>query len=101
MTPPISIPTNPRLPTVILKDKLLPPDPGTGREQATISYEADFELPSQTIPGDTHNRTVIIPFASLNPTYRGKLQKDAPDLDTKNIKQISLMMRRYSIPSSG
>ncbi|KAK0274067.1 hypothetical protein LTR91_007665 [Friedmanniomyces endolithicus] len=87
--------------TFILKDKLLPPDPGTGREQATISYEADFELPSQTIPGDTHNRTVIIPFASLNPTYRGKLQKDAPDLDTKNIKQISLMMRRYSIPSSG
>ncbi|KAK0768332.1 hypothetical protein LTR02_017337 [Friedmanniomyces endolithicus] len=81
--------------TFILKDKLLPPDPENGREQATISYEADFELPSQTIPGDTHNRTVIIPFANLNPTYRGKLKKDAPDLDTKNIKQISLMMRSF------
>ncbi|KAK0366749.1 hypothetical protein LTR91_015073 [Friedmanniomyces endolithicus] len=95
ISPPTSIRTNTRLPTVILKDKLLPPDPENGREQATISYEADFELPSQTIPGDTHNRTVIIPFANLNPTYRGKLKKDAPDLDTKNIKQISLMMRSF------
>ncbi|KAK1074630.1 hypothetical protein LTR12_011961 [Friedmanniomyces endolithicus] len=95
LTPPTSIRSNTTLPTVILKDKLLPPDPENGREQATISYEADFELPSQTIPGDTHNRTVIIPFASLNATYRGKLQKDAPDLDTKNIKQISLMMRSF------
>ncbi|KAK0861185.1 hypothetical protein LTR87_017041 [Friedmanniomyces endolithicus] len=92
---PISVRANTKLRTVILKDKLLPPDPENGREQATISYEADFELPSQTIPGDTHHRTVIIPFASLNPTYRGKLKKDAPDLDTKNIKQISLMMRSF------
>ncbi|TKA65564.1 hypothetical protein B0A55_10434 [Friedmanniomyces simplex] len=81
--------------TFILKDKLLPPNPENGREQATISYEADFDLPAQTIPGGAHNRTVTIPFASLNPTYRGKLQKDAPALDTKNIKQISLMMRSF------
>ncbi|KAK5675479.1 hypothetical protein LTS10_011923 [Elasticomyces elasticus] len=67
---------------VILKDKLLSPNPENGREQATISYEADFDLPPQTIPGNTHDRTVIIPFASLNATYRGKLQKDAPALDT-------------------
>ncbi|KAK3628644.1 hypothetical protein LTR56_002032 [Elasticomyces elasticus] len=57
--------------------------------------EADFDLPPQTIPGDTHDRTVIIPFASLNATYRGKLQKDAPALDTKSVKQISLMMRSF------
>ncbi|KAK3634517.1 hypothetical protein LTR56_015245 [Elasticomyces elasticus] len=68
--------------TFILKDKLLSPNPENGREQATISYEADFDLLPQTIPGNTHDRTVIIPFASLNATYRGKLQKDAPALDT-------------------
>ncbi|KAK3109841.1 hypothetical protein LTR53_016475 [Teratosphaeriaceae sp. CCFEE 6253] len=81
--------------TLILKDKLLPANPDNGREQATISWEADFELPPTTIPGDTHDRTVIIPFASLNPTYRGKLQKDAAPLDTKKIQQISLMMRSF------
>lgn len=48
--------------TLILKDELLPPDHQTGREQATISYECDFELPPQTEPGESHNRSVFIPF---------------------------------------
>ncbi|KAK3672266.1 hypothetical protein LTR78_007806 [Recurvomyces mirabilis] len=81
--------------TFILKDKLLPKNEDNGREQATISYEADFTLPSEILPGDAHNRSVIIPFDSLNATYRGKLQKDAPKIDTKNIKQISLMNRSF------
>jgi hypothetical protein len=79
---------------VIVKDKLLAPETESGREQATISYEADFTVPPETIPGDSHNRSIIIPFASLNATYRGKLQKDAPKLNKKHVKQISLMMRR-------
>ena len=39
--------------TLILKDTLLSRDPDTGREQATISWECDFDLPPQTIPGET------------------------------------------------
>lgn len=81
--------------TFILKDELLPPDETTGREQSTISWECDFELPPQTKPGETHDRSVFIPWTSLNPTYRGKLKKDADPLDTKKIKRISIMMRRY------
>merc|ERR1711915_9532 len=79
--------------TFILKDELLPPNPENGREQATISYETDFELPPQTVPGETRDRYVFIPFKSLNPTYRGKLQKDAPPLDTSNVKRMSIMMK--------
>lgn len=81
--------------TFILKDALLPPDESTGREQSTISWECDFELPPQTKPGETHDRSVFIPWDSLNPTYRGKLKKDAGPLDTTKIKRMSIMMRRY------
>lgn len=80
--------------TFILKDELLPRDESTGREQATISWECDFELPPQTTPGETHDRSVFIPWASFNPTYRGKLKKDADPLDTAKIKRVSIMMRR-------
>ena len=84
--------------TLILKDTLLSRDPDTGREQATISWECDFDLPPQTIPGETKDRTVFIPWDSLNPTYRGKLKKDAEPLDLKKIKRFSIMMRRYNLP---
>ena len=80
--------------TVILKDTTLPKDPKTGREQATISYEADFTLPSEVLPGPAKKRTVIIPFDSLNATYRGKLQKDAPPIKRGEVRQLSLMCRR-------
>lgn len=86
--------------TLILKDELLPPDEVTGRERSTISWECDFELPPQTEPGETHDRFVFIPWNSFNPTYRGKLKKDADPLDTKSVKRISIMMRRYEQPSS-
>ena len=80
--------------TLILKDTLLARNPENGREQATISWECDFDLPPQTVPGDTRDRTVFIPWNSLNPTYRGKLKKDAEPLDLKKIKRFSIMMRR-------
>ena len=82
--------------TLILKGTLLSRDPETGREQATISWECDFDLPPQTVPGETKDRTVFIPWDSLNPTYRGKLKKDAEPLDLKKIKRFSIMMRRYA-----
>ena len=55
--------------TLILKDELLPANPDNGREQASISYEADFDLSASK----EHDRFVFIPWASLNPTYRGKV----------------------------
>lgn len=80
--------------TFILKDEVLQPDPETGREQATISWEVDFDLPPQTIPGDAYNEAVFIPFESFNPTYRGRVKKDAKPLDVKSIRRMSIMMRR-------
>ena len=80
--------------TFILKDNLLQRDPDTGREQATISWEVDFDLPPQTIPGDAKNKVIFIPWSALTPTYRGKPKKDAEPLDLKKIKRFSIMMRR-------
>lgn len=84
--------------TFIIKDELLEPDSSNGREKATISWECDFELPPQDEPDETHNKSVYIPFDSLNPTYRGKLQDDADPLDLKSIKRLSIMMRRSFSP---
>lgn len=80
--------------TFNLKDELLPLDPNTGREQASVSYECDFELPPQTQPGDTHDKTVFIPWASFNATYRGRPQEDAKPINLKSVKRFSVMMRR-------
>jgi hypothetical protein len=80
--------------TLILKDTLLSRDPDSGREQATISWECDFDLPPQTVPGEVKNKTVFIPWSALNPTYRGKLKKDAKSIDLKKVKRFSIMMRR-------
>ncbi|EME88004.1 uncharacterized protein MYCFIDRAFT_48226 [Pseudocercospora fijiensis CIRAD86] len=81
--------------TFILKDKLLPPDPENGREQASISYECDFELPPQTKPGPAHERFVFIPWSSFNATYRGRLKKDAKPINLKKVKRMSIMMRSF------
>ncbi|KAL1586844.1 hypothetical protein WHR41_04067 [Cladosporium halotolerans] len=81
--------------TLILKDTLLTRNPDNGREQATISWECDFELPPQTVPGETRDHSVFIPWSSLNPTYRGKLKKDAKPIDLKSVKRFSIMMRSF------
>lgn len=83
--------------TLILKDTLLARNPDNGREQATISWECDFDLPPQTVPGDAKDRSIYIPWDSLNPTYRGKLKKDAEPIDLKKIKRFSIMMRRWVV----
>jgi len=81
--------------TLTLKDELLPANENNGREQASISYECDFELPPQTIPGDTTDRLVFIPWSSLNATYRGRLKPDAKPIDLAHVKRFSLMMRSF------
>jgi len=77
---------------LILKDELLPKKPENGREQATISYEYDFQSSVHHVENGT---TEDIPWAKFKPTYRGKEKKDAAPLDPSNIKRISIMMRRY------
>jgi hypothetical protein len=36
-----------------------------------------------------------VPFKSFNPTYRGRLKKDAPPLDLKKIRRVSIMIRSF------
>ncbi|KAF2157702.1 CIA30-domain-containing protein [Myriangium duriaei CBS 260.36] len=76
--------------TLILKDELLPPNPTNGREQSTTSYEYAFHTKDLDLP-----TTVQIPWASFQPTYRGREQKDAKPLDKSRIKRLSLMMRSF------
>ena len=81
--------------TFIVKDTLPSSDAANGRDQASISWEVDFELPPQDKPDETHDKTIFIPWDSFNPTYRGKLQKDVDPLDTESIKRFSIMMRSF------
>ncbi|KAF2401213.1 NADH:ubiquinone oxidoreductase complex I intermediate-associated protein 30 [Trichodelitschia bisporula] len=79
--------------TLILKDRLLPKNAETGREQATISYEYDFQF-SMSIEG-VPSSECFIPWDAFRPTYRGKEIKDAPKLNTKEIRRFSVMMRSF------
>ncbi|TGO33561.1 hypothetical protein BHYA_0239g00010 [Botrytis hyacinthi] len=73
--------------TFILKDELLPKSPN-GREQSTISWEFDFKGPAD-------HSSILVKWADLKPTYRGREKKDAAPLDLKNIKRFSIMMRSF------
>lgn len=79
--------------TFILKDEVLPKDPETRREQATISYEYDFVAPGAFV-GECSS--ISVPWRDFTPTYRGKGKKNAPALNKKSVKQFSIMMRRYT-----
>ncbi|KAF2869850.1 complex I intermediate-associated protein 30-domain-containing protein [Massariosphaeria phaeospora] len=78
--------------TVILKDELLPKSPN-GREQATTSYEFDFNVSEDAALAEAS--FVFVAWKDFKPTYRGKEQKDASKLDKKNVKRFSLMMRSF------
>lgn len=82
--------------TFILKDDLLPPDPDTGREQSTISYEYDFHATTNT--AEDGSLTVYIPWKEMKATYRGKEKKDAPSINLKKVRRLSLMIRRCACP---
>ena len=72
--------------TLTLKDELLPRSPN-GREQSTISWEYDFK------PKGGREK-VFASWDNFKATYRGREKPDAKPLDLKNVKRISLMMRR-------
>jgi hypothetical protein len=78
--------------TVILKDELLLKSPN-GREQRTVSWEYDFK----TERGEAEEMgkgKIFVKWSEFKPMYRGREKKDAKSLDLKNVKRISLMMRR-------
>lgn len=74
--------------TLILKDEFLPRR-DDGREQSTVSWEYDFETGAEE-----EEKKIFAAWDDFKPTYRGREKKDAKPLDLKNIKRISLMMRR-------
>jgi hypothetical protein len=68
-----------------LKNEILPPR-DDGREQSTVSWEAELVASK---PGD-----VKLSWNDFKPTYRGREKKDAGKLDLTDIKRVGLMMRR-------
>ncbi|TKX23987.1 hypothetical protein C1H76_3925 [Elsinoe australis] len=81
--------------TLILKDSLLPQNPDNGREQATTSYEYDFETTAPSTVDHPSSQAIYIPWSSFKPTYRGREQDDAKPLKTSSIKRLSIMMRSF------
>lgn len=79
--------------TFILKDTLLPPNPDTGREQSTISYEYDFSISEQI---DSSKR-LYIPWSAFRATYRGRDMPDAPPVNLSSIRRFSFMVRRFVV----
>ncbi|KAK0660000.1 Uncharacterized protein DIS24_g3567 [Lasiodiplodia hormozganensis] len=79
--------------TFNIKNQLLPPDPNTGREQSTISYEYDFFAPSPNATGET--TTIFIPWKDFKATYRGREDPEAPPVDLTDIKRFGIMMRSF------
>ncbi|GME23053.1 Cia30 family protein [Neofusicoccum parvum] len=79
--------------TFNIKNELLPPDPESGREQSTISYEYDFVAPSPNATSETS--TVFIPWKGFKATYRGREDTNAPPIDLTDIKRFSIMMRSF------
>ncbi|KAL4930131.1 CIA30 family protein [Aspergillus undulatus] len=75
--------------TLILKDEVLPRRPD-GRERSSLSWEFDF----RATQGDGSGR-VIVRWADLRATYRGKEVKDVEPLNLKGVKRFSIMMRRF------
>lgn len=76
--------------TVTLKDTILPKRPD-GREQSTVSWEADF------VSGDSPGKetTITLPFENFKPTYRGKPVEDgSAKLDWGGVRRVGFMVRR-------
>lgn len=82
--------------TFILKDELLPPNPDNGREQSTISWEFDFEVPrSLGTSSASDDVSIFIPWQDLQPTYRGKKTVSDQPLQVTDVRRMSIMMRRH------
>src|SRR5690242_12339777 len=73
--------TDKKIYTFILKDELLLPDPISGRERSTVSWEFDIDKSTACACSDEPRFSQIsIPWTSLKPMYRGKPKVDAKPL---------------------
>jgi hypothetical protein len=83
--------------TLIFKDTILPPNPDNGREQSTISWEFDFEVPQASSAGHSNDPIkLLVPWRRFKATYRGKEKGDTKPPNLASVKRISIMMRRHS-----
>lgn len=73
--------------TLTLKDAI-PGKRPDGRDESGLSWEVDFV-------GVEEGRDVFVRWEDFRATYRGREKKDAEPLNLKDVKRISLMMRRY------
>lgn len=78
--------------TLVLKDTILPRR-DDGREQSTVSWEYDLTV-GAVGEKQGSSRTVVMPLADFQPTYRGRPRPDATPLDLSRVKRITFMMRR-------
>ncbi|KAF8541246.1 NADH:ubiquinone oxidoreductase intermediate-associated protein 30 [Trichophaea hybrida] len=79
---------NKRVFTLVLKTDI--PEDDSDNEMSTVSYEYNF-TPSQ----DTAETTIIAPFSSFKPCYRGRPATDAPPLNISCVKRMSFMVRSF------
>lgn len=83
--------------TLNLKD-VVPPTVN-GREQASVRWEHDFEVPaassSALVVSAAGNYTQsMVRFEDLVPMYQGSIQNDTAPLNLTNIKRVYFMIRR-------
>ncbi|KAF4991669.1 hypothetical protein FDECE_13958 [Fusarium decemcellulare] len=83
-----------------LKDTVVPDV--DGREQATISWEYNFQLPATPTSQTSDSvESVIVKFSDLQPTYRGTIQNDTAPLDLASIKRVNIMIRSFFAEQEG
>ena len=78
--------------TLNVKDTVLPEVNGV--EQATVSWEHDFQLPARDATAEDDFGRVVVRFEDLIPTYRGRVQNDTAPLNLADIKRFNIMIRR-------
>lgn len=74
--------------TFILKDESTAGKREDGREKAGINWEVEIRAEKEGV-------SVWKPWREFKATYRGKEKEDAGNLNTRKIKRIGLMMRRW------
>ncbi|KAG8166456.1 hypothetical protein KVR01_002145 [Diaporthe batatas] len=81
--------------TLNVKDTVLPPVNGV--EQATVSWEHDFQLPPRDAAAAADDRygQAVVRFEDLVPTYRGRVQNDTAPLNLGDIKRFNIMIRSF------
>ncbi|KAL9625853.1 MAG: hypothetical protein Q9160_000173 [Pyrenula sp. 1 TL-2023] len=83
--------------TFILKDELLPRSVDTQREQATLSFEYDFQSIENNGASLECKLKMFVPWRQFKATYRGRETKNSQKVDPRHIRRFSIMMRRHVI----